>query len=105
MANQEGRILLALSDIKDDRIKSLRAAAKLYDIPYRTLAARASGRAARVDKPERLNGHKLTELEPWKKIRLFNGSYLWICVEQRLGPLLYERWLISFLQRVDQPPN
>jgi hypothetical protein len=57
-ANQEGRILLALSDIKDDRIKSLRAAAKLYDIPYRTLAARASRRAARVDK--RPNGHKLT---------------------------------------------
>jgi hypothetical protein len=61
LANQEGRILLALSDIKDSRIKSLRAAAKLYDIPYRTLAARASGRAARVDK--RPNGHKLTQLE------------------------------------------
>ena len=67
MANQEGRILLALSGIKDNRIKSLRAAAKLYDIPYRTLAARASGRAARVDK--RLNGHKLTELEEDSLVR------------------------------------
>lgn len=40
-ANQEGRILLALSDIKSDRVKSLHVAAKLYDIPYITLRARA----------------------------------------------------------------
>jgi len=60
-ANQEGKILLAFDDIKNDRIKSFRTAAKLYNIPYRTLAARASGRAARVDK--RPNGHKLTQLE------------------------------------------
>lgn len=43
-ANQEGRILLALSDIKSDRVKSLHVAAKLYDIPYITLRARAQGR-------------------------------------------------------------
>jgi hypothetical protein len=32
-ANQEGRILLALNDIKNSRIKSICAAAKLYNIP------------------------------------------------------------------------
>jgi hypothetical protein len=57
-ANKEGRVLLALSDIKNGRITSLCAAAKLYDIPYTTLHARADGRISRVDK--RLNGYKLT---------------------------------------------
>ncbi|KAJ5568122.1 hypothetical protein N7450_010608 [Penicillium hetheringtonii] len=60
-ANQEGRILLALSDIKDSRIASIRAAAKLYNIPFSTLQARANGRISRDDK--RPNGHKLTQYE------------------------------------------
>jgi hypothetical protein len=60
-ANKEGRVLLALSDIKNGRITSLRAAAKLYDIPYTTLHARADGRISRVDK--RPNVHKLTQYE------------------------------------------
>ena len=58
LANQEGKILLALDDIKNGRIKSIRAAAKLYEIPYTTLAGRANGTKARVD--TRLNGRKLT---------------------------------------------
>ncbi|EPS30863.1 hypothetical protein PDE_05815 [Penicillium oxalicum 114-2] len=49
LANQEGKVLLALSDIKDGRINSLRAAAKLYEIPFSTLQARADGRIARYD--------------------------------------------------------
>ena len=61
LANQEGKVLLALSDIKDGRITSLRAAAKLYEIPFSTLQARADGRIARVDK--RPNRYKLTQLE------------------------------------------
>jgi hypothetical protein len=36
-ANQEGRILLALNDLKNGRIKSIRVAAELYDIPRSTL--------------------------------------------------------------------
>jgi hypothetical protein len=60
-ANQEGKILLALDDIQNGRIKSLRAAAKLYEIPFSTLQARADGRISRVDK--RPTGHKLTQLE------------------------------------------
>jgi hypothetical protein len=61
LANQEGKILLALSDLKDGRIKSIRAAAKLYDLPPSTLHHRASGRISRVDK--RPSGHKLTQTE------------------------------------------
>jgi hypothetical protein len=60
-ANQEGRILLALDDIKNGRIKSLREAAKLYDIPRQTLSRRANGIVSRVD--TRANSHKLTQLE------------------------------------------
>ncbi|OOQ89508.1 hypothetical protein PEBR_07953 [Penicillium brasilianum] len=60
-ANQEGRILLALSDIKDGRIKSIRAVAKLYDIPRSTLQTRAHGQISRADK--RPSGHKLTQYE------------------------------------------
>ena len=37
LANQEGKILLALYDIKNGRVKSIRAAAKLYEIPRSTL--------------------------------------------------------------------
>ena len=61
LASQEGKILLALDDIKNSRIKSIRAAAKLYDIPYTILCARADGRLSRVEK--RPSGHKLTAFE------------------------------------------
>ena len=49
LANQEGRILLALDDIKNGRNKSLRAAARLYDIPFSTLQRRATGGSPRAD--------------------------------------------------------
>jgi hypothetical protein len=58
LANQEGKILLALSDIKNGRVKSIRAAAKLYEIPHITLADRAKGVLARVE--SRLSRLKLT---------------------------------------------
>jgi hypothetical protein len=61
LASQEGKILLALDDLKNGRIKSIRAAATLYAIPRSTLQYRAGGRVARVDK--RPNRHKLTKLE------------------------------------------
>jgi hypothetical protein len=60
-ANQEGKILLALNDIKNSRIKSLRAAAKLYEIPHSTLHTRAY---SIVSIAERQNpNQKLTQLE------------------------------------------
>jgi len=60
-ANQEGRILLALSDIKNGRIALLRAAARLYNISESTLRSRAKDILLRVD--IRPNGYKLIQLE------------------------------------------
>lgn len=59
--NQEDKILLALNDIKNGRIKSIHAAAKLYEIPYTTLYTRSHGRVSRAD--IRPNGHKLTQFK------------------------------------------
>ncbi len=56
--NQEGGIILTLEDIKKDQIKSLRAAAKLYEIPF---SMRAAGVSSRVDIHHHLQ--KLTQLE------------------------------------------
>ncbi len=82
LAKQEGRIILALDDIKTGRINSLRAAAKLYDIPFSTPQRRAVGISSRVDKYH--HRQKLTQLDG-KRIRLLSGSsltiYGWILVE------------------------
>lgn len=43
MANQEGKILLTLDDIKSGRIKSLRAASRLYEISSTTLHGSSNG--------------------------------------------------------------
>ena len=47
--HQEGRILLAIQAIKRGQIRSILAAAKLYDVHYTTLRARLKGRSARCD--------------------------------------------------------
>lgn len=60
-ANQEGKILLALKDIKNGSVESIRAAAKLYEIPHTTLTDRVNGIETRVDKQP--NGRKLTQHE------------------------------------------
>ena len=61
LANKEGRILLALEAVKNCCVKSLHAAAKIYDIPCATLHARSIGRPSRVDL--RASGYKMTQLE------------------------------------------
>ena len=61
LAEQEGKILLALQAIKKEQFKSIRAAARLFGIPESTLRSRAHGIKSRVD--TRANCHKLTQLE------------------------------------------
>ena len=61
LANKEGRILLALNDIKNGRIQSLRVAAKLYNISHSTLYNRATGVSLRVETSR--HRRKVTELE------------------------------------------
>ena len=63
LANQEGKILLAFQGVQKGQIKSLRAAAKLYDIPFSTLQPRATGVLSRVDTHH--NRQKLTQLEEY----------------------------------------
>jgi hypothetical protein len=60
-ANQEGKISLALSDIKYGRVKSIREAARLYAIPRATLQTRAHGVVSMIER--RHPRHKLTQLE------------------------------------------
>ena len=57
----EGRILLAISDLKNGRIRSIRQAAALYTIPRTTLQDRINGIEYKGEK--RANGHKLTQFE------------------------------------------
>ena len=58
---QEGKILLAISDLKNGKIPSVRAAARVYQIPQPTLRRRLKGHAFRNE--TRANSHKLTQNE------------------------------------------
>ena len=60
-ASKEARVILALKALQDDEELSLRAAAKLYNVPVSTLGYRRTGRALRRDLPA--NSRKLTDLE------------------------------------------
>jgi helix-turn-helix, Psq domain len=57
----EARIILAIEAIRSSRKISIRAAAKLYNIPHSTLAYRMTGRTPCNE--IKANCHKLTEIE------------------------------------------
>jgi DDE superfamily endonuclease/helix-turn-helix, Psq domain len=57
----EARIILAIEAIRSCRKLSIRAAAKLYNVPKTTLSDRMAGRTSRSE--TKANCHKLTELE------------------------------------------
>ena len=59
--NTEGRIALAIQSLRLNRIRSLRAAAKAYDVPYSTLYQRYSG--IHLQRETRLALCKLTQNE------------------------------------------
>jgi hypothetical protein len=59
--SKEARVILALEALQNDENLSLRAAAKLYNVPAMTLSNRRAGRPARRDLPA--NSRKLTNLE------------------------------------------
>ncbi|KFY91232.1 hypothetical protein V498_05563, partial [Pseudogymnoascus sp. VKM F-4517 (FW-2822)] len=60
-SNQEGRIILAIKALKEGNIKSIRAAAMLYDVPFKLLRARLNGVTSRRDSTPNLR--KLTSYE------------------------------------------
>jgi len=59
--SKEARVLLALDAVQNDEKLSLRAAARLYNVPYNTLRDRHAGKPARRDIPA--NSRNLTDLE------------------------------------------
>ena len=116
-ANREGRILLALNDLKQGRIYSLRAAAKLYDLPYSTLQDRATGVSSRVETGR--YRRKVTELEEdslvqWvlsldsrgaaprpSTIREMADILLATCGESP-SPIVGVNWVSTFVKRRDE---
>lgn len=60
-SSNESRVILALEAIKNDKNLSVRAAAKIYDVPATTIRDRRDGRTARRD--TRPNSTNLTESE------------------------------------------
>ncbi|EED13623.1 pogo transposable element, putative [Talaromyces stipitatus ATCC 10500] len=61
LAEQEGRILLAISDLQNGRILRVAQAARIYSIPRATLQDRLNGTQQRSQ--VRANSHKLTQCE------------------------------------------
>ena len=57
----EARVILALEAIQNDKDLSIRAAAKIYDVPATTIRRRLAGRPARRD--ILANSRSLTDLE------------------------------------------
>jgi predicted HTH domain antitoxin len=55
---QEGRILLAISALKNKEISSVQRAAEIFDIPQSTLRDRLNGRQYQIEK--RANSHRLS---------------------------------------------
>ncbi len=59
--SNEARIILALKALQNDKKRSLRATAKLYNVSSSTLSDRRAGRPAQRDIPA--NSRSLTDLE------------------------------------------
>jgi hypothetical protein len=59
LAEQEGKILLAISALKNDQIRNISEAARVHNVPFATLRRRLDGH---IFRPEaRANGHKMTQ--------------------------------------------
>lgn len=79
LAEQEGRILLAISALEKQEIRNIREVARVYNISRSTLQDRLYGKIYRSE--SRANGHKMTLNE-----------------EESL-----KRWILSLIQRGAPP--
>ncbi|GMG14126.1 unnamed protein product [Aspergillus oryzae] len=64
---QEGRLLLAIEALNNQKICSIREAARVYNVPRSTLTDRMNGR--HFNKEKRANSHKLTQNEEDSLVR------------------------------------
>lgn len=67
LAEQEGRILLAISALKNDQIRTVAEAARIFNVPRTSLRRRLDGHPFRPE--ARSNGHKMTRNEEESLIR------------------------------------
>ncbi|QGA17419.1 hypothetical protein EYB26_005090 [Talaromyces marneffei] len=98
LIEQEGRILLAISDFQNGKIPNIAQAAEIYNIPRTTLRNRLHGTQQRL--LVRANSHKLTQPEEESLVK-------WVLDLDRRGlphppgTLLYEKWLIIFSHNME----
>ena len=108
---QEARIILAIEAIRTTKKLSIRAAAKIYDVPRMTLVDRMKGRVA---KPKKRNAqHNLTLTKEETLIQYIldldsQGFPPWIDDVRDMANLLYKtrhaklvgkQWPYNFVQR------
>jgi hypothetical protein len=112
--SKEARVILALEAIQNDRNLSLRAAAKLYNIPESTLRSRRAGILVRRDIPANLR--KLTDLEEETIVQYVVELYTRVFpprlggIEDIANQLLYVRdvppvgklWAYNFVRRKEE---
>jgi hypothetical protein len=70
-SKREGRILLAIKAYQDGQIKSIRAAARAYDLPHNTLLYRLHGHPTREN--SQLSNRKLTSTEEESLVQWINS--------------------------------
>ena len=97
--SNEARIILALEAIRNDKKLSLRATAKLYNVPESTLRYRRSGKPTRRNSP--VNSKKLTQTEEEAIVR-----YILELATRSFPPRLYsmEDMANQLLRVRDAPP-
>jgi hypothetical protein len=97
--SKEERVILALKAIQNDKKLSLRAAAKLYDVPVSTISRRRAGQLVRRDCLA--NSRKLTDLEEQTIVQ-----YIIELDTRAFSPRLYsvEDMANHLLRERDTPP-
>ena len=113
-ASKEARVILGLQALRNDTKLSLRATAKLYNVPVSTLGYRRTSRAVRRDLPA--NSRKLTDLEEKTivqyVIELYKRAFpiRLSSVEDMANQLLHvrdapsvgKRWAYNFVKRQEE---
>ena len=112
--SKEARVILALEAVRNDENLGLRAAARLYNIPYNTLRDRHAGKPARRDTMP--NSRNLTDLEEQTIVQYVVELYTRAfpprlgSVEDMANQLLHardappvgKRWAYNFVKRQPQ---
>ncbi|EED14516.1 pogo transposable element, putative [Talaromyces stipitatus ATCC 10500] len=80
-AEQEGRILLAISDVKNGKLRSARQAAEIYNVSRSTLQNRLNGMAYRAE--TRANSHKLSKSEEESLVKWVGEKWVYNLIRRR----------------------